>query len=63
MQNSPCPRTFLTTDPSEVPLGPLGIIIAGPDLSEPSNPGGAGRSWAIDLPISALLSLDGMGLR
>jgi len=51
MQNSLCPRTFLTTTPTEMPLGSLGIIIAGPDLSGRSNLGEAGRSRVIDLPI------------
>ena len=51
MENSTRPRTFLTTTLTDMPLGSLGIVITGPDLSGHSNLGEAGRSWAIDLPI------------
>jgi len=50
MQNSLCPRTFLTTNPTEIPLGSPGIVVAGPDLSGRSNLREAGRSWATGLP-------------
>jgi hypothetical protein len=50
MQNSLCARTFLKTNPTEMPSGSLGIVIAGPDLSGRSNLREAGRSWVIDLP-------------
>lgn len=59
MKNSLRSGTFLTTNPTEMPLGSLGIVIAGPDLSGRSNLREAGRSWVIDLPISTLPPLTG----
>ena len=51
MENSLRSRTFLTTTPTEMPLGSLGVFVAGPDLSGRSNLREAGRSRAIDLTI------------
>jgi hypothetical protein len=48
MENRLHPRNFLTTTLSEMPLGSLGIVIDGPDLSGRSNLGEAGQSWAMN---------------
>jgi hypothetical protein len=62
MENSLRPRTFLTIAPTEMHLGSLGIVIAGPDLSGRSNVREAGQSWAMnDTPdfLEAERKLDG----